>query len=129
MDEIRREREKQDFLWENREQMRREQEEQNAMRLSRASTRSRSGCKSTRRVWPFPESLPLESFILEVKRALDLEVDSVEQLRREWAEKIQVATSAHRALETELIRVHSRRRNLEERTHDIRRRLWQLRGG
>ena len=96
------------------------------MRLCRASTRSSPGCKSGRRALRLPESLPLESFILEVARALDLEVHSVEQLRRVWAEKIQVATSAHRALETELIKVHSRRRRLEERTNAIRARLLQL---
>ena len=117
---------KRDFLRENREQMRRAQEEQHEMGLSCASTRSSPGCKRGRRALRLPESLPLESFILEVARALDREVHSVEQLRGEWAEKLQMATSVHRALESELMKVHSRRRFLEERTNAIRARLLQL---
>ena len=114
-----------------------EQQKQNAKRQSRARMQAKPGCERGGHVLRAPEAcvaahglgdLSLERFIVDIRRALDVEVHSVSRLCGAWAERSQEAASAQHTLGTRLVKMHARRRDLEERTNAVLARLLQMQG-
>ena len=65
------------------------------------------------------DDLPLERFIDDVKRALDIELEAASRLVSIWDERLQHAASMQRDIEARLFMMHARRRRLEERWYAV----------